>query len=254
LNLFSLCAILIKKLNGEFMNNEYLKETNLLDFSHPLIKKLIEEKRWDKMNKEDALKSIYEYVQNEILFGYNLQDNLKASAVLKDGYGQCNTKSTLFMALLRGVKIPCYVRGFMIDKSLQYGAMKGLVYKKAPKEILHTYVVVIINNTEYELEGIILDNAYLKALQIKFKDHDPYFIGYGVATENLFNPKVSFNNCSTYIQSLGITKDLGKFTDMDALLNDYSQALSPFKNFIYKHIGRHLMNQAVKRIRKITTK
>ncbi len=38
---------------------------------------------------------------------------------MKDGYGQCNTKGTLFMALFRSVDIPCRFHGFTIDKKLQ---------------------------------------------------------------------------------------------------------------------------------------
>ena len=38
--------------------------------------------------------------------------------VLADGYGQCNTKGTLFMALLRACNIPCRVHGFTIDKKI----------------------------------------------------------------------------------------------------------------------------------------
>ncbi len=38
-------------------------------------------------------------------FGITPCDDIRASQVLKDGYGQCNTKSTLLMALLRAVNI-----------------------------------------------------------------------------------------------------------------------------------------------------
>ena len=68
----------------------------------------------------------------EIAFGYNTDDMISASEVLKDGYGQCNTKGTLFMALLRAVGIRCRIHGFTIDKKLQKGAMTGIVYKLAP--------------------------------------------------------------------------------------------------------------------------
>lgn len=40
-------------------------------------------------------------VRDDIVFGYNIDDEIPASKVLADGYGQCNTKGTLFMALLR---------------------------------------------------------------------------------------------------------------------------------------------------------
>ena len=87
--------------------NQYLQETAMLDFSNPSIQRLIEMKRWKEQNEFDRLKAIYNFVRDEVAFGYNIDDRILASKVLKDGYGQCNTKGTLFMALLRACIIPC---------------------------------------------------------------------------------------------------------------------------------------------------
>ena len=113
--------------------DKYLKETKMLDYSNENIQQLIRERRWKNINEFERLKSIYDFVRDEILFGYNIDDNVPASKVLADGYGQCNTKGTLFMAILRACNIPCRVHGFTIDKKLQKGAMTGVVYKNAPQ-------------------------------------------------------------------------------------------------------------------------
>ena len=120
------------------MTNQYLKETKMLDYSHKSIQKLISERKWSDFPEKERVKKIYNFVKDEILFGYNTDDKIKASKVLKDGFGQCNTKGTLFMALLRACGVPCRVHGFTIDKALQKGAMTGIVYKSAPKEIFHS--------------------------------------------------------------------------------------------------------------------
>ena len=110
------------------MNLEkYLRETRMLDYSNPSIQELIKSRGWKEIEDFERIKSIYNYVRDEILFGYNIDDDIPASRVLSDGYGQCNTKGTLFMALLRACDIPCRVHGFTIDKKLQKGAMTGLV-------------------------------------------------------------------------------------------------------------------------------
>lgn len=72
-----------------FMCDRYLNETAMLDYSHPAIQRLIREKGWPDMSEFDRLKAIYNYVRDEILFGYNVDDDIPASKVLKDGYGQC---------------------------------------------------------------------------------------------------------------------------------------------------------------------
>ena len=70
------------------MTNQYLKETKMLDYSHKSIQKLIRERSWKSLPETKRVKAIYEFVKDEILFGYNVDDNVKASRVLKDGYGQ----------------------------------------------------------------------------------------------------------------------------------------------------------------------
>ena len=149
---------------------KYIEETKMLDFSHKSIQRLIISRDWLNLNEFDKIKAIYNYVRDEIKFGYNVSDKIPASKVLKDGYGQCNTKGTLFMALLRGVGIPCRVHGFTIDKELQKGAMTGIVYRNAPKNVFHSWVEVCYQDKWYNLEAFILDKDYLTKLQNKFSD------------------------------------------------------------------------------------
>lgn len=230
---------------------EYLKETKMLDFSSLAIQRLIENRAWKTLPEAERTKAIYNFVKDEILFGYNVDDNVIASRVLKDGYGQCNTKGTLFMALLRACGIPCRIHGFTIDKILQKGAMSGFVYKSAPKEIFHSFVEAFVCGQWYELEGFILDGNYLAALQRLFHaEKDGSFIGYGVAIGDFLNPPVEFDCCNTYIQKEGIVRDFGVYDSPDSLLSEHGQALSPLKKFAYRQIGRRLMNKNVKKIRK----
>lgn len=229
---------------------KYLQETKILNYSNKEIIKLVNFRKWNNLKDSEKVKAIYNYVKDEILFGYNTSDNIKASQVLKDGYGQCNTKAILFMALLRKCDIPCRIHAFLINKELQKGAMKGLIYNASPKEILHSYVEVYLDNKWYDLEGLILDDKYLKSLQRLFDaNSDNSFIGYGVATENFINPQVYFNNCNTYIQNKGITKDLGIYDSPDDMYKDYKQQINIVKKIIFRFIGRKLMNKNVKKIR-----
>ena len=228
----------------------YLRETKILDYSSKQIQLLVEDRGWKNLPETERVKAIYNFVKDEILFGYNVDDGVKASRVLKDGYGQCNTKGTLFMALLRVCGIPCRIHGFTIDKALQKGAMTGIVYKSAPKEIFHSYVEVCVCGVWYNLEGFILDNAYLPALQKTFlPEKDGSFTGYGVATKNFLNPPVEFDCCDTYIQKEGIVRDFGVYDDPDSLLKEHGQQMNFLKKCVYRLIGRRLMNKNVKKIR-----
>ncbi|WMJ90443.1 transglutaminase-like domain-containing protein [Anaerocolumna sp. MB42-C2] len=229
--------------------NKYLQETKMLNFSNKTIQSLIEKNQWVNDDEFQKIKNIYDFVRNDIAFGYSIDDTIPASMVLKDGYGQCNTKGTLFMALLRAVGIPCRIHGFTIDKKLQKGAMTGLIYKLAPQSIIHSWVEIQYNGNWYNLEGFILDNEYLKKLQKKFPNTQSSFCGYGVATDNFHNPQVEWNVNDTYIQKEGINCDFGIFYSPDEFFEKYQQRLSPLKIWFYRNIGRKLMNRNVKKIR-----
>ena len=233
---------------GEKME-QYLKETPMLDYSAATVQALVKKRHWAGLPPFERILQVYNFVRDEILFGYNTCDTLPASQVLAQGYGQCNTKGTLLMALLRAVGIPCRVHGFTIDKVLQKGAMTGFVYQNAPADIFHSWVEVYYENTWYELEGFIIDRQYLTALQAKNSSCDGPFCGYGVAVKSLQHPVIDWGGNNTYIQSEGINHDFGVYDSPDELLNAHGQAMGPAKEFLYRHLGRHLMNRNVKKLR-----
>jgi hypothetical protein len=231
--------------------NNYLEKTKLLDFDNKQIMALIENKQWSNLNEKEKIIQIYNFVRDDIPFGYNIDDAIPASIVLNDGYGQCNTKGILFMALLRAVNIPCRIHGFTIDKILQKGAMKNFYYVLAPKEIVHSWVEVCYKGKWYNLEGFILDRMYLSKLQEKFSDCNAGFCGYGVAIKDFRNPPIDWNENDTYIQNEGIVQDFGIFDTPDELFSKHFQKLSPFKKYVFQNVVRHLMNKNIEKIRKL---
>lgn len=228
---------------------QYLKATKMLNYNSLEIQNLIQDRGWKDLEDFYKIKEIYNYVRDEIEFGYNIDDKITATQVLNDGYGQCNTKGTLFMALLRAVGIPCCIHGFTIDKKLQKGAMTGVVYKNAPQNILHSWVEVYYENQWYKLEGFILDHNYLTQLQKLYSHCTGAFCGYGVAVKDFQHPVIDWNQNHTYIQSEGINQDFGVYNSPDELLKDHHQDMSIFKAFLYRNLGRHLMNKNIQKIR-----
>ena len=230
-------------------NNRYKEETALLDYSNELIQALIQNRKWRDLPIKERINKIYLYVRDEILFGYNDKDEIKASQVIKDGIGQCNTKSTLLMALLRAVDIPTRFHGFTIEKALQKGAFSNFWFKFAPKNIIHSWVEINYNNKWYNLEGVILDKGYLSKLQEKFKDKRKNFCGYGVFTEDLLNPEIEWNESDTYIQKLGINNDFGVFDNPDDFYIEHCQDASFIKRLLFRAIIKQSNNNNVERIR-----
>lgn len=231
------------------MDNIFLNTTALLDYDCDAIQFIINQRKWRSLAEFERIKSIYNFVRDEVLFGFNESDSIKASRVLIDGYGQCNTKASLLMALLRGCGVPCRIHGYAVDKQLQKGIMTGFVYRNAPDSIIHSSVEVYLENVWYELEGYIIDKVYLSKLQKKTVSTSGRFMGYGIAVRDFENPIIDFNRNNTFIQSEGIIHDYGVFSSPDIFFNEYRQKVSGLKMFIYKYFGRHLVNLNVKKIR-----
>lgn len=229
------------------MTQQFLSQTPLLDFQAVPVQKLISERGWSTLSQDDKIGAAYDFVRNEILFGYNSDDALPASKVLADGYGQCNTKGTLFMALLRALGVPCRFHGFTIDKRLQRGVVPELVYPLAPANIIHSWVEVYHDGQWLELEGFILDAPVLASLQNAFPKRQS-FCAYGAGTDSLQRPSVEWNGVSTYIQKTGINHDFGIFDDPDTFYANHHQ-LGGAKGIIYRLIVRHWMNHRVRKLR-----
>jgi len=231
------------------LSPDFLLATAMLDFNHPQIQQLIEQKKWRNLSQYDAIGAIYNYVRNEIVFGYNADDRLSASQVLKDGYGQCNTKGTLLIALLRAVGISTRFHGFTIYNELQRGAIPNYLFVLAPERIIHSWVEVYQNDRWLNLEGYIIDQPFLRQVQSNFSDQCEQFSGFGIATKCLATPNVDWKGEDTYIQSEGIADDFGVYTHPDDFYSSYGSNLSGIKKILFRYLLRHLMNLNVNRIR-----
>ena len=232
------------------MNNRYIDSTNIVNFNHESIQSLISHREWLKLDDFNKIGAAYQFVKDEILFGYNRSDDISASEVLSDGYGQCNTKGNLLMALLRGLGIQCRFHGFTIEQQLQKGAIPSYVFWLAPKYIIHSWVEVYYENRWINLEGFILDEQYLSAIQQRFHQIKNDFCGYGVATQCLSSPQTNWQGQDTYIQREGIHDDFGIYDSPDSFYLEQGTNLSGIKRWLYQHIVRHLINFNVAQIRK----
>ena len=229
--------------------SDLLRATPLLDFDHPSIRDLIAGRSWADLPPFERIGAAYDFVRDEVAFGYNRDDAIPASAVLADGYGQCNTKATLLMALLRALGVPCRLHGFMIHKRLQRGVVPEVAYRIAPEEILHSWVEVEWEDRWVNLEGFILDAPFLGTLQAKFEGRSS-LCAYGAGTDCLQAPDVTWSGGDTYIQRTGIARDLGLYDDPDAFYAGHRQSFGLVRGLLYRHIIRRWMNRRVAAIRR----
>ena len=228
---------------------KYLKDTAMLNFYAQEIVDLINTHKWNDLYEFDKIGAIYDYVQNKILLGYNKYDNLSATQVLTDGIGQCNTKATLIMALLRAVGIPCRLHGTKVTKVFQRSLMPKVMAKLAPHLIVHTWAEAYYKGEWLSLEGVITDKAYIYGLQKLNPECKGKFFDYAVAVEDFSNLQIDWNGKNTMVQQQAVVEDLGVFNTPDEFYSIYKQTYHGIKKFMYENIGRKIMTKKVAKIR-----
>ncbi len=228
----------------------YLKETAMLDYNTQEIADLVTAQKWNDLDLCDKIGAIYDYVQNKILLGYNKYDNQTATQVLADGYGQCNTKATLVMALLRAVGVPCRLHGTRVTKVFQRSLMPKIMAKLAPPLIVHTWAEVYYNGEWLSLEGVITDKAYIAGLKKMFPEHEGKFFDYAVAVQDFNHLQIDWKGENTTVQQQAVIEDLGVFDTPDEFYRNHAQAYRGLKKFVYENIGRKIMTKKVAKIRR----
>ncbi len=222
----------------------------MLNYDAQELADLIKAHKWNDLDEYGKIGAVYDFVQNEIKLGYNKYDNLTAVRVLKDGYGQCNTKATLLMALLRALGIPCRLHGTKVTKVFQRSLMPKIMAKLAPPLIVHTWAEVFYGGEWLSLEGVITDKTYISGLQKMFPDCKGKFFDYAVAVEDFGNLNIDWNGKNTSVQQQAVIEDLGVFDTPDEFYANYKQSYRRMKKFLYENIGRKIMTKKVAKIRR----
>jgi len=232
------------------MVNSHLSATPILDFRDESIQRLIAERGWLDLDLDRRIGAVYDFVRDEISFGYNASDELPASRVLADGRGQCNTKTSLLMALLRGAGVPCRFHGATIHKELQKGVVRGLFYRLAPENIIHSWAEIEYEGRWVGLEGVILDRPYLDGLRRSVAREGGAFLGYGAGTEDIGDPSIEWCGTDTAIQATGVNRDFGVYDDPDDFYAEQGVNVTGIKGLLFRHLIRHRMNRRVEAIRR----
>lgn len=100
--------------------DDYLAESEVLDFSHPSIQALAQQLNLADLSELELVQACFEYVRDTIPHAWDIQSPIvtcNASQVLREGTGICYAKAHLLASLLRSQNIPC---GFCYQKLLLF--------------------------------------------------------------------------------------------------------------------------------------
>jgi len=90
--------------------SDYLKQTEVIDYRHPLVAKTAEELSSKSYNEVETARAIYEFVRDSISHSADISGKYvtcRASEVLERNEGICYAKSHLLAALMRFNSIQC---------------------------------------------------------------------------------------------------------------------------------------------------
>lgn len=153
----------------------------LVDYDNVMVREIAERLTTDADTPHDKLKNLFYYVRDEIRFGYPVGGDLvSASSTITLGKGQCNTKSTLFLALCKVVGIPARIHFALINKEIQRGLFTGVGYKLMPPLLSHSWIEVEIEGEWRRIDSYINDKDYYLAARAELeKKH--WDTGYSVS-------------------------------------------------------------------------
>ncbi|MBQ6265606.1 MAG: transglutaminase domain-containing protein [Clostridia bacterium] len=230
-------------------NEKYLLSTPLLDYNNENIKALVMMKGWKDADENAKIRRIFAYVRDNVAFGFNLNDYMPASQILRNGYGQLNNKAVVFAALLRACSVPCRIHAYSADKILLDGILSGFLYEKAPQNLLCMTVEIFYEGGWVETDAFALDRKYLTGLKELNAEAKDEFYGYGFAAKGFQSAAADWQGESASIINRAFKRDLGVFASPDELLGERTQEIKGLRAVLYSFAVRHLMNRNIKKIR-----
>lgn len=223
---------------------------NLADYDNPIVKnKAIRlTKCCEKV--EDKIAALFYYVRDDIKFQLPVElDFVPASRTIKYGYGVCNNKTILFLALCKAIGIESRIHFSLIDKSIQRGLIRGFFYWIIPQKISHSWLEVKINNTWFPIDSYINDAEYYTAAKKKLHLNG-WKIGYSVAcSKNASSIELDFKK-EQFVQMDAVSDDHGVFDNPEDYFNSphYKNRPNALSLFFYRIlIGS--VNERIKKMR-----
>jgi hypothetical protein len=229
--------------------DSYLRKTQLLNYTHSSLNDVVERRGWLNLTKQQQTCEIFEYVKNEIVFGYNKGNNIPASRVLLDGFGCCNSKSTLLMALLRICQIPCRFHAVAINRKLNKSAIAGVAYYLTPNKDLYSWVEIYLEHKWVALEGYTFDHIYRQSMGNDLGGIENIALDTDVTNIENKHSVIGYQSINKDKKKLGIIKHYGVFYSPDDFYRQHDTQIAVCKSWLYQHLVRSKANKKLSHTR-----
>jgi len=206
------------------------------DVEHPLVQTTASRLTAGVADPVDKLERIFGFVRDDILFGFPPEgDFVKASETIERGYGQCNTKGILILALCQAANIPARLHFSAITKEIQHGFFRGLFYKLMPEQISHAWLEVELDGRWVQIDTYINDLALHRAAVSKLEESG-WETGFSVSRRAGESSAEFALDSSEFSQMGAVAGDHGTWTKPVDYLNgpDYLNRPGPIRQLLYR--------------------
>jgi hypothetical protein len=225
---------------------------HLADCEHPLVAKTARELVNGRTSDLDTLERLFLYVRDQIRFEFpptwSEWDQVRASQVIQSGYGYCNTKATLMVALCRACGIAARVHYSLINVEIMRGIFPGFSFPFLPESGPHSWTEVEIEGAWKPIDSYINDQVLFTAARRRLEESSRT-VGYSLAC---MDGKCSseFNFGETGFVHMGaVVKDLGEWEDASQFFaTEQYQTFNAFQQFLYP-VMASLSNRNIKKLR-----
>ncbi len=156
----------------------------LSDFDHPLITKRLNELTTDDKSEWGNIEALFDFVRDGIPFAFPMKfsdwDVVRASDVVTSGFGYCNTKATLLVALCRASGIPARVHYGLIDVRIMRGIFPSFAFPFLPASGPHSWTEVEIDGQWKSVDSYINDETLFRASRRRLQSMEQS-LGYSLA-------------------------------------------------------------------------
>jgi transglutaminase-like putative cysteine protease len=241
---------MMKNEHEDFPAAENLQSTALIETNHPRIAALAKEITRDTDSTRLAAMRIHDWVRDQIPFGIPpafYETSATESLDVKVGY--CNTKVTLFNALLRASAIPSRIR--LVDLSAQ--VLHGLLDPGTPY-VDHALTEVFLNGRWIKVDSYVVDKPLVAAATKKLALSSRK-AGFGIHSDGNPDWDGRKDNFIQYMDNASIPnyvlRDHGLFVDVA----DFYQKVQAARNRktlisgLGIRFGSASINQNIRRIR-----
>ncbi len=222
----------------------------LADYQNPTVYEVARALTKNEPEIAGKVLRIFNYVRDEIKFGFPREgDWVAASKTLQIKIGQCNTKSTLFLALCKALNIPARIHFSLIKREIQHGVFPAFLYVFLPKKLSHSWIEVKIDQQWIQIDGYIDDLIYFRGAMNKLAKSG-WEIGFAIACKgDQLSPELNLKQ-KKFVQMCAVIEDHGVWDEPVEYYQSklYKNRPSAMKQFFYR-LFIPLVNARIEKIR-----